>query len=184
MTKNQNALLIRNMINRSHGSGEFQIEQLARCGADCVFEAGVLVFHPENIELGENVYVGHQTILKGYHLNKMLIGDGTWIGQQCFFHSAGGIDIGRNVGIGPGVRIITSSHDENGRVTPILHSPIEFAPVVIENDADIGVGTTVLPGVRIGKGAQVGAGSVVTTDIPAYAVVAGVPTTLLRMRPE
>ena len=57
-------------------------------GVDCVFEAGVLVFHPENIRLGRNVYVGHQAILKGYYRNEMVIGDETWIGQQCFFHFA------------------------------------------------------------------------------------------------
>ena len=82
------------MRHRSHGDGSFRVDQFARCGPDCVFEAGVLVFHPENIELGANVYVGHQAILKGYHNNTMRIGDETWIGQQAFFHSAGGIDIG------------------------------------------------------------------------------------------
>lgn len=170
--------------NRSHGSGAFSRDQLARCGDDVVLEEGVMIFHPENVELGENVYVGHRAILKGYHRNRMEIGDGTWIGQQCFFHSAGGIRIGRNVGIGPSVRILTSTHAEAGRETPILHSPIDFAEVVIEDDADIGVGATLLPGVTIGRGAQVGAGAVVADDVPPYAVVAGVPAKLLRMRPE
>ena len=78
---------------RSHGTGAFSREQLARVGTHVIFEAGVLVFHPEQIEIGENVYVGHQTILKGYYKNRMVIGDDTWIGQQCFFHSAGGLVI-------------------------------------------------------------------------------------------
>jgi acetyltransferase-like isoleucine patch superfamily enzyme len=172
------------MRNDSHGDGSFRADQLARCGLDCVFEAGVLVFHPENIELGANVYVGHNAILKGYHKNTMRIGDGTWIGQQAFLHSAGGIDIGAHVGIGPGVRIITSSHAEAGRNIPILDSPIEFAPVVIEDDCDLGVGAIVLPGVRIGRGAQIGAGAVVTQDVPAYSVAMGVPAKVTRQRPE
>ncbi|MBW1830196.1 MAG: transferase, partial [Deltaproteobacteria bacterium] len=100
------------MRNDSHGDGSFRADQLARCGPDCVFEAGVLIFHPENVELGRNVYVGHNAILKGYHHNTMRIGDETWIGQQAFLHSAGGIDIGAHVGIGPSVRIITSFHGE------------------------------------------------------------------------
>lgn len=171
------------MPHRSHGSGAFRPEDFAALGPDCVFETGVLVFHPENIRLGRNVYVGHYAILKGYYKNTMRIGDETWIGQQCFFHAAGGIDIGARVGVGPGVRIITSFHREAGRHTPILFSPIEFRPVVIEDDVDLGVGTTVLPGVRIGRGAQVGAGAVVTTDVAPYSVVAGVPARVLRERP-
>ena len=172
------------MRHRSHGDGTFRVEQFARCGDDCIFEAGVLVFHPENIELGANVYVGHNAILKGYCKNTMRIGDETWIGQQAFLHSAGGIDIGARVGIAPGVRIITSFHTEAGRATPILSSPIELAPVVIEDDCDLGVGAIVLPGVRIGKGAQIGAGAVVTEDVPAYSVAVGVPAKVVRERPE
>ncbi len=171
------------MRHRSHGSGAFRVEELGKCGPNCVFETGVLVFHPENIELGENVYVGHQAILKGYHRNTMRIGDETWIGQQSFLHSAGGIDIGARVGIGPGVRIITSAHGEVGRDTPILSSPLEFAPVVIEDDCDIGVSATILPGVRIGRGAQIGAGAVVTEDVPPYSIAMGVPARVTRERP-
>src|SRR5439155_20350218 len=66
---------------RSHGTGAFSREQFAVLGEDVVFETGVLVFHPETIEIGSAVYGGHYTILKGYHRNKMTIGDGTWIGQ-------------------------------------------------------------------------------------------------------
>ena len=143
-----------------------------------------MVFHPENLYVGRDVYVGHYALLKGYYNAEMHIGAGTWIGQQCFLHSAGGIRVGEKVGIGPGVRVLTSTHQEAGRATPILDSPLAFAPVVIEDHADIGVSATILPGVTIGRGAQVGAGAVVAEDVPAYAVVAGVPARVLRMRPE
>jgi acetyltransferase-like isoleucine patch superfamily enzyme len=169
---------------RSHGTGEFTPEQFARLGSNVVFEPGVLVFHPETIEIGSGVYVGHQAILKGYHSSRMVIGDGTWIGQQCFFHAGGGLTIGRDVGIGPAVRILTSAHRIDGldRATPILHAPVDFAPVVVEDESDVGVGAIVLPGVRIGRGAQVAAGAVVAEDVPAYAVVAGVPARVVRQR--
>lgn len=143
----------------------------------------MLVFHPESIELGDNVYVGHQTILKGYHKNRMTIGSESWIGQQCFFHSAGGLHVGSRVGIGPGVRILTSAHDEAGRPTPILFSPLRFAAVRVEDDADIGIGAIILPGVTIGRGAQIGAGAVVTRDIPPYAIAVGTPARVIRERP-
>ncbi|RLB48852.1 MAG: transferase [Deltaproteobacteria bacterium] len=172
------------MRHKSHGTGRFASPDLAELGPGCILEEGVLIFHPENVFLGEDVYVGHQTILKGYYKNQLRIGDETWIGQQCFFHSAGGLEIGARVGIGPGVRIITSAHGESGRATPILFSPVELAKVVIEDDADIGTSAVILPGVRIGKGAQIGAGAVVTRDVPAYAVAAGSPARVIRERPE
>ena len=169
-------------MNRSHGDGKFRKDQFKKLGKKVVFEKGVMVFHPENIILGENVYVGHNAILKAYHKAKMIIGDGTWIGQGCFFHSAGGLTIGKNVGIGPGVKIITSSHTEEGWAKPILHSTLEFAPVIIEDDADIGVGAIILPGVVVGKGAQIGAGAVVTKNIPSYMIAVGVPAKVIRLR--
>ena len=170
------------MLRSSHGSGRFELTQFAKLGQGIVIEPGVLAFHPENIEIGDDVYIGHYTILKGYHQNKMIIGSGTWIGQQCFLHSAGGLTIGHNVGIGPAVKIITSYHAEEGVHVPIMHSRIEFAPVVIEDDCDIGIGAIILPGVTIERGAQVGAGAVVTRHVEPYAVVAGVPARILRMR--
>jgi len=172
----------------SHGNGKlnergfFNTELLKKLGSETVLEEGVLLFHPENISIHKNVYIGHNTILKGYHKNEMVIGEGTWIGQQCFFHSAGGIRIGKNIGIGPGVKILTSYHKDTNRNKPILHEEIEFKPVVIEDDADLGVNSVIMPGVTIKKGTQVGAGAVVTKDFPEYSIIAGVPAKLIRMR--
>jgi acetyltransferase-like isoleucine patch superfamily enzyme len=168
---------------RSHGTGEFSASEFAHLGQGVVLEPGVLVFHPENIDIGDEVYVGHQTILKGYHQNKMIIGAGTWIGQQCFLHSAGGLVIGKNVGIGPGVRILTSAHELDRLDDPILHAPIRFAPVTIGDGADIGVGAILLPGVSVGRGAQIGAGAVVAENVADLAIAVGVPARFLRMRP-
>lgn len=167
---------------KTHGNGEYQLSDFVRLGTGVVLEPGVLVFHPENIELGNDVYVGHQTILKAYFRNRMVLGDGTWIGQQCFLHSAGGIVIGKHVGIGPGVKILTSSHALGQLDKPILHAPLSFAPVTVGDGADLGVGAILLPGVTVGAGAQVGAGSVVTEDVAPLSVVAGVPARFLRMR--
>ena len=166
----------------SHGTGEIELERFRAIGENVIFERGAMVFHAEMISLGSNIYVGHYAILKGYHDAPMRIGDNTWIGQQCMFHSAGGLTIGRNVGIGPGVQILTSQHVEAGRDIPILFGPVEKGPVVVEDDCDIGWGAIVLPGVTIGRGTVVGAGAVVTRDSAPYSVVAGVPARLLRTR--
>lgn len=167
---------------RTHGDGKFKIEQFRSIGQGVIFEQDVMVFHPERIVIGDNVYIGHRTILKGYYKSLMEIGSDTWIGQCCFLHSAGGLKIGRKVGIGPYVKIITSSHHDEGAGSCILDSPVEFAPVEIEEECDIGVGAIILPGVKIGKGVQIAAGAVVTTDIPPYCVAGGVPAKKIRNR--
>lgn len=167
---------------KSHGTGRFNKTDFKKLGDRVVFESGVLVFHPENISIGNDVYIGHQTILKGYYNSKLTIDDGTWIGQQCFFHGAGNLQIGKNVGIGPGVKIITSYHSEEGIIKPVLHSKILFEQVTVHDDSDLGVGSIVLPGVKIGKGVVVGAGAVVTKDVPDYAVVVGSPARIIRYR--
>ncbi len=169
---------------RSHGDGRFERSQLRAVGEHVVFEDGVRIWHPETVSLGENVYVGHGAMLKGYYKGELVVGDDTWIGQGCFFHSAGGIRIGARVGVGPFVKILTSVHEEAGRDVAILEAPLRFAPVVVEDDSDLGVGAILLPGVTVGRGAQIGAGAVVTKDVPPWAVVAGNPAKLLRMRPE
>ena len=160
----------------------FERGQLKRCAGSVVLEPGVLVFHPENVSLDEDVYVGHYAILKGYYKNELTVGRGSWIGQAAFLHAAGGIRVGADVGLGPHVCLLTSTHGEAGRDRPIMAGPLEFAPVVLEDGCDIGIGAILLPGVTVGKGAQVGAGAVVTADVPAYAVVAGNPARVLRSR--
>lgn len=169
---------------RTHGDGNFSPDQFQTLGEHVLFEAGVRVWHPETICIGDNVYIGHEAMLKGYYKGAMSIGSDTWIGQRVFFHSAAQITIGTRVGIGPNVSIFTSFHDEAGRDVPILDSPLTFAPVTIEDDVDIGIGSIVLPGVTIGRGAQIGAGAVVTKDVPPYAVAVGNPARVLRMRVE
>lgn len=177
---------------RTHGTGRFERGQLQRCPDSVVIEEGVLIFHPENVSLDEDVYVGHGAILKGYYKNQLRVGRGTWIGQGAFFHSAGGIEIGEQVGIGPRVSILTSAHElpetpespespESAAYdTPVLCRPLRFAAVRLEDGCDIGVGAVILPGVTIGRLAQVGAGAVVTKDVPPRAIVAGNPARVLR----
>jgi acetyltransferase-like isoleucine patch superfamily enzyme len=167
---------------RSHGDGNFETSNFRLFGNNVIIENGVLVFHPENININDNVYVGHNTILKGYYKGLMTIGQGTWIGQQCFFHSAGGLEIGSNVGIGPCVKIFTSTHEEEGVEIPILHSKLNFQKVVIGDDCDLGIGSIILPGVKLGRGVLVGAGAVVNKSFPDFSVIAGVPAKLIKNR--
>lgn len=167
---------------RSHGSGLDFLANLGWLGKNVIIEDGVRIFFPEKVEIGDDVYIGHDTILKGYFDRRLVIGSGTWIGPQCFIYAAGGIKIGRNVGIGPKVTMMSSAHKDDECDGPILHKPIEFAQVIIDDGSDIGAGATILKGIRIGKGVQIGAGAVVTKDIPDMAIAAGVPAKIIRYR--
>jgi len=98
------------------------------------------------------------------------IGRRSVVNQQCCLDGRGGLSIGDNVDISPGVWILTDSHD--------MHDPLfreVLAPVTIGNYAWIGSRALILPGVTVGEGAVVAAGAVVTHNVEPYAVVAGVP---------
>ena len=116
-----------------------------------IIENKALVFHPENIEIGNHAYAGHQTILEGYYKNKMIIEEDVWIGKQCFLHSAGGIHIEANAGIGPGVKILTSAHTYSDPKKQIMQQSLEMKRVLIGEGPDIGVGAVILPGVILEK---------------------------------
>ncbi len=169
---------------RSHGTRPMRLEDLGAAGPGCIVEHGALVAHPERVFLGRGVYVGPFAVLEGYHLEHgvLRVGDGSWIGPHAVLHAAGGLHIGRRVGIGPQACILTSQHELDAEPEALLDAPLRFASVVIEDGADIGARSVLMPGVRIGRGAQVGAGAVVTEDVPDFAIVVGVPARLLRHR--
>lgn len=104
------------------------------------------------------------------------IGKGCFIQQCCTFFGRSGITIGNEVFIGPKVNLITINHDPD----PENRSATYGRPIVIEDKVWIGINSTILPGVRIGYGAIVGASSVVTKDVPAMTVVAGNPARVVK----
>ena len=89
----------------SYGTGEVDRSKLAGIGDGVVIERGALIFDPESVTIGSNVYLGHYVILRGYKGNSLAIGDDTYIGQMTYINSAGGVTIGSRVGIGPCVKI-------------------------------------------------------------------------------
>jgi len=86
------------------------------------------------------------------------------------------------VGWGPGAKVLGSQHSGQPIDVPIIQTDLEMKPVRIEAWADIGTNAVILPGVTVGRGAIVGAGAVVTHDVPPLAIVAGVPARVIRMR--
>lgn len=154
-------------------------------------EMGTTIRNVERVHIGRNVTIRLGTVIDGgektrYHDYGVHIGDNSWIGEFCYLHGAGRIEISENVGIGPHVKILTSQHKRNDEqlTKPVINIELEFKKVVIKRGADIGMGSIILPGITIGYGAIVGAGSVVTKDVEDYAVVAGNPVKLIRMRTD
>ena len=166
-------------IYKSHGSGKVNYKKINK-GKNVVLEENVMIFHPENIVIGNNVYIGHNTFLKGYYKNKIIIHDNTWIGQNCFLHGGGGIEIGESVGIAPHVKILTSFHALSNKKIPIIENKIQFKKVIIEENCDIGIGAIILPGCIIGAGTVVGAGAVVTKSVKKNNIVVGNPAKKLK----
>jgi len=110
---------------------------------------------------------------------KIIIGDNFYINANC--HLLGEIKIGNDVMIGP--QTIIWGRDHGMKKNELMRlQPHVKKPIVIEDDVWIGANVTILKGVKISKGAVVGAGSVVIKDVPEYAVVVGNPAKVVRHR--
>lgn len=143
----------------------------------------------KNITFGKNSTFGRGTVF--YAPNKMVIGDNVYIGKYCTLNAD--IEIGDSVLIGNMVGLIGRyDHDFTCVGKSIKDSPwigdkqYDFKGknqnIIIESDCWIGYGSTVLTGVKIGKGSIVAAGSVVIKDVEPYTIVAGNPATVISTR--
>ena len=108
------------------------------------------------------------------------IGSGSGLGVNCSVH--GPLRIGDNVMMGPDVTILTQTHNIERTDIPMGQQGMRVAEVVIGNDVWIGMRVVLMPGVKVGNGAVIGAGAVVTKDVPDFAVVGGVPAKIIKYR--
>lgn len=90
----------------------------------------------------------------------------------------GMVSIGDRVAISPRVTLVVSSSPNFSRIAPYV--PVKHEPITIEDDAWLGTGTVVLPGVNIGEGAVVATNSVITRDVKPYTIVGGSPAKFIR----
>lgn len=145
-----------------------------------------------DFSLSKDVYIGANTVIyctnedsANQKASRIEIGEGTYVGEMNNIRVGGGfIKIGKKCLISQHVSIIGSNHSID-RNNYIMDQPWddEKIDVVIEDDVWIGCGAKILPGVCIGEGAIVGAGSVVTKNIAAYSIVAGIPARFIKERP-
>ena len=146
-------------------------------------EPEVVLKHPETMEIGDSVFIGAQTMIQGRFDGTCRIGNHVWIGPHSYF-DARSLVLEDYVGWGPGAKVLGSSHTGSPIDLPIIVTELKIEPVSVGYGADIGTNATLLPGVHVGAHSIVGAGAVVTTDVPDYSIVAGVPAKVLRYRNE
>ena len=149
-----------------------------KAGAGLRIGSGATFLHLDTFEFGEGVFIGAQSYLQGRFDGTCVIGDHVWIGPQSYF-DARHLVIEDYVGWGPGAKVLGSTHTGVPIDVPIVQTDLHIKPVTIEAWADVGTGAIVLPGVTVGRGSLVGAGAVVTHDVPPFAVVAGVPARVI-----
>ena len=170
LTSRARTIYYRSMGVNIEGNGRLLGISIPRNWADITLEhsvtldAGVTILcsgrpKRDRIRIGSGTYINRCTILDGH--NQLHIGRDVMIGPYCYFTDA-------NHGKAPG--------------SSVKSQPLQLASLIIEDDAWIGAHVVILPGVRIGKGAVIGAGAVVTRDVPAGAISCGVPARVTRQR--
>lgn len=129
------------------------------------------------VSVGKNANIEKQA----YFTPGLEIGDNSGVGIRCEVN--GPCKIGNDVMMGPEVVIYTSTHAHDRiDITMIEQGFEEVRPVTIGNDVWIGRRAMIMPGVNIGNGCIVGAGAVVTKDVPDYCIVGGVPAKVVKRR--
>ncbi len=135
-------------------------KRLESCGQAPIFAMGIRIVSPEKLSLGNRV----------------------GIGAGAFITAGGGVTIGDCVGIGPDTKIWSVNHIFTNPDMPWRDQGWEKKEVVIEEDAWIGAASFIMPGVHVGKGAIISAGTVLGKSVPAFAIVAGNPGRVIGWR--
>jgi acetyltransferase-like isoleucine patch superfamily enzyme len=143
--------------------------------------SGVGFNYLETFEIGNGVFIGAQAYIQGRVDGVTKIGNHVWIGPQAYL-DARQLILEDYVGWGPGAKVLGSAHTGVPIDQPIIETDLEILPVHVQAGADIGTSAVLLPGVTVGKGSIVGAGSVITRNVPPFAIVAGVPARFVRWR--
>ena len=191
--RNEHSIEDLHALYARHREGESAFEYLMRrvllramckrAGHGLRVGPGSVFKHPETMEFGDAVFIGAQAMIQGRYDGTCKIGSHVWIGPQAYF-DARALELEDYVGWGPGAKLLGSTHTGHPVDVPIIATGLVIKPVVIGYGADIGMNASILPGVRVGSNAIVGAGAVVTQDVPDFAIVAGVPARILRSREE
>ena len=124
--------------------------------------------------------MGHQSPLSKAHAHLPRFGKGVYVNFNCTFLDTCLITIGSRTLIGPGCSFFAATHPLDPFLRNGTQGPELGAPITVGEDCWFGGNVTVCPGVTIGRGCTIGAGSVVTKDVPPFYVVAGNPARIIK----
>lgn len=159
-----------------------------RIGHNCILAKDVRITNGKNIYLGDNCSIQEHCVIETvFNMPKapnLKIGDGMSLGQYSHITCATSVEIGNNLLTGRYVLITDNSHGcsnrEDMHLPPMLREIHSKGPVKIGNNVWIGDKASIMPGVTIGDGAIIAANSVVTHDVPAYSLAAGIPAKIIK----
>lgn len=178
------------ILGKVGGGTVFGAGMVLRCpsrveiGSDVMIDDGVVIDAKGDgsaINLGDQILLGRNSILS-CNDSSLSIGNFVSIGPFCFIVSRSVVDIGDNVAIGAGTKILGGGHDFSDPDTPVIHQERTSKGITIGDGAWIGIGASILDGVTIGKNSIVGAGAVVSKDVPDWTVAIGNPARVVEKR--
>lgn len=138
--------------------------ELNYMGKGVLIDVGVIILNPDKVSIGNYTWIDRYVSIEG--LKGVYVGIGSY---SKIFSSSESYEGGKRM---------------SGPMVPPEHRNVIRKSVIIENDAFLGVGTTVLPGVKIGEGAVIGAHSLVLSNIPPWTIAAGTPAKPIKKRPR
>ncbi|MEO8328075.1 MAG: acyltransferase [Nitrospirota bacterium] len=136
-----------------------------------------------SIVLGDQILLGRNSILS-CNDSSMAIGNFVSIGPFCFLVSRSHLTIGSNVAIGAGTYMLGGGHAHDDPDVPVIQQARTSKGISVEDGAWIGIGAKILDGVTIGENSIVGAGAVVSKDVPPWTVVLGNPARVVEKRKQ
>ena len=177
---------------------------LGGIGSSCLIEEDVRLHVPRRIFLGHRVFIGQYTYLDAsskdsfirlgndVHLARfctlragergITLHDNVGINTRSYLEGNGGVEIGPNTLLSPGVHCVSGNHIFDNPNVPIKYQGTALGKITIVEDCWLGSNVLVLPGVTVGRGAVIGAGAVVTKDIPELSIALGVPARVVGQR--
>ena len=158
----------------------FWFHRFDSLGTHCGIGRRVTINGPLRLSMGDYSALYDNVALIGS--GTISLGSGTTLGNNCVVACVEKVQIGNNVMVAGYCYIVDQDHEFSTPDVPIAKQGVRAAPVIVDDDVWIGSHAVVLRGVHIGRGAVVGANSVVTSDVPAYSVVAGSPARVIRAR--
>jgi galactoside O-acetyltransferase len=160
------------------------LDKLKYCGKDIKIYDLAKITNPQWVEVDDNCLIFDYVYIDGRKSVK--IGKYSVIGWHCVVEGGADIRIGDRCFLGPGAKLLSSTYDYNGVYTtqmlPEGSYNIKYGDIIIEDDAYVGAGTVVMPGVTIGEGAMVGANSLVNRNLKPWGIYHGNPVKLIGMR--